>query len=273
MGGAAFNVAWNLQGLGRNPLFVSALGQDNEADVIRQKMSRHGLDTRGLQTNEYSTGKVEVRFDDGEPSYRIVSQQAYDFLQPFPDDLASVDDIGIIYHGSLIWRSPDSRNAVQSLRAGIDAPVFVDLNIREPWFQMQQLGSLLTGIDALKLNHRELEVITGRSLPEKEMLCDSALALLSRYSIRAVWVTCGDLGAFYFDNAGTEAFVPAVRIAQVVDTVGAGDAFSAAVIDGFLSQRSAGSILTDAVRFAARVCGLQGATTVDPSFYQSFQPG
>ncbi len=272
LGGAPFNVAWNLRGLGQDPLLVSAVGHDESAKKIRRKMNLHGLDPSALQTNDYPTGKVEVSFDEGEPNYQIVPDQAYDFLSSdklLATEVANFqDDIAIIYHGSLIWRSPTSRAAVETLRSKIAAAVFVDLNIRLPWFQNDQVREILTKVDSLKLNVDELSSLSGRELTEEAAIHSAASDLLIRYSVRSIWVTAGARGAYYFDNTGRIEFATAPSIAHFVDTVGAGDAFASVVIDGLLSNEPPDAILAKAVKFAAKVCELQGATTDDKRFYQ-----
>jgi fructokinase len=251
---------------------VSAVGRDSSAQEVRQKMSQHGLDLSGLQTNDYPTGQVEVSLDDGEPSYEIVPEQAYDFLctegLQGSNEGNAPNEFAIIYHGSLIWRSPTSRATVRTLRSTNNASVFVDLNIRMPWFLGDQVGEMLTNVDSLKLNIDELIRLSGQKLTNKNEIRSAASDLLEDYSIRSMWVTAGDRGAYFFDNAGRAEFAQAPDVETVVDTVGAGDAFSAAVIDGLMLNQPPDAILANAVQFAARVCRLQGATTTDAAFYQ-----
>ena len=270
LGGAPFNVAWNLCGFGQNPMFVSAVGQDQAADEIRQRMSQHGMDLTGLQSNEHPTGNVKVSFADGEPSYEIEPGQAWDFLNaqdPQSKQGSLSDDVAIIYHGSLILRSPASRAAVEALRSETDATVFVDLNIRLPWFQIGQVAETLSDVDSLKLSVEELATLAGREITDDKAIAAASDQVLSQHSLASLWVTAGADGAYYFDDQGQTEFAEATKIENLADTVGAGDAFSAAVINGMLKSHEPKSILADAVKFAAKVCGLQGATTDDKDFY------
>ena len=270
LGGAPFNVAWNLRGLGQNPVFVSALGHDQAADEIRQKMTQHGMDLSGLQSNDHPTGNVKVSFNDGEPSYEIEPGQAWDFInaQDLPLKQGSLrDDVTIIYHGSLIWRNPDSRAAVEALRSETDATVFVDLNIRQPWFEMNQVAEVLSDVDSLKLSIEELASLAQRELSDDKAISKASSEVLAKHSLASLWVTSGADGAYYFDDQGQTEFAEATKIDNLADTVGAGDAFSAAVINGMLKSHEPKLILAEAVKFAAKVCGLQGATTDDKDFY------
>lgn len=270
LGGAPFNVAWNLRGFGLDPVFVSAVGNDQAAAEIRQKMIQHGMDDSGLQSNDYPTGNVKVSFDNGEPSYQIEPDQAWDFItsQGLPLKQANlVDRVAVVYHGSLIWRNPASRVAVETLRSRTQATVFVDLNIRQPWFRVEQVSEILCNVDSLKLNVDELATLVGRELSGDKAIAAAAVEVLARYPLESLWVTAGAVGAYYFDCEGTSEFAAASNVETLVDSVGAGDAFSAAVINGMLTGREPKMILAAAVRFAGRVCGLQGATTSDQGFY------
>ena len=271
LGGAPFNVAWNLQGFGENPIFVSAVGHDQAADEIRQKMIQHGMEDSGLQSNDRPTGNVQVSFDDGEPSYEIEPNQAWDFLSAndLPFEQGNLpDEAAVVYHGSLIWRNPASRAVLESLRTKADATVFVDLNIRLPWFELDQAEQILSGVDSLKLSVDELATLAGQKLCDDKTIGAAAEKVLAQYSLDSLWVTAGAGGAYYFDDRKQSEFAAASDIDKLVDTVGAGDAFTAAVIYGMLNSHEPKSILTDAVKFAAKVCGLQGATTDDKNFYR-----
>ncbi|MGB7327147.1 MAG: PfkB family carbohydrate kinase, partial [Rubripirellula sp.] len=131
------------------------------------------------------------------------------------------------------------------------------------------VAEILQDVDSLKLNVEELEILTGHRLLNKNAIELSAAELLSEFSIGSLWVTAGADGAYYFDDTGQVEFGEAFPLERMVDTVGAGDAFASVVIDGLLSDKSPKQILSQAVRFASRVCGLPGATTDNKQFYQS----
>jgi fructokinase len=264
-------VAWNLQGLGHRPLFVSAVGQDLEANQIRHKMSQHGLDLDGLQTNRHPTGSVHVDFVESEPNYQILPEQAYDFIRADTEWLSEFQP-SIIYHGSLIWRSDTSREAIRKIRSETGARVFVDLNIRAPWFELDWLNEILAHVDFLKLNHEELKILTHCDCHDPASIESAARDLLNSpvaESVDSLWVTAGSDGAYYFNRNDRFAFAKAPEVRNMVDTVGAGDAFSAAVIDGTLKDRDPPDTLKSAVHFAASVCQIRGATTDQPGFYRS----
>ena len=81
LGGAPFNVARHLQAFGREPLMISRVGNDALGRNIRQAMEDWSMTLRGLQLDsQHPTGTVDVSFHADEPSYDIVDQRAYDFI-------------------------------------------------------------------------------------------------------------------------------------------------------------------------------------------------
>ncbi len=275
LGGAPFNVAWNLRGFGQRPLFVSATGQDETGDQVRQQMRSWGMDTACLQSlSEHPTGRVTVTLESGQPSYEILSDQAYDFVDFERLDSTchqAIKEAALMYHGSLAWRSPTTRNTMLKLRRELSVPVFVDLNIRQPWFDSDWLDAILSGVTWLKLNVDELAELCGRTLNENSSPASVGQAvadLKQRYPFEVCFVTAGDAGAYAIDANRQIVFQPTPKVERVVDTVGAGDAFAAIAIHGLLEGWGQPEILQHAVNFAARVCQINGATVDDPAFYQ-----
>ena len=115
--------------LGCVPRFISAVGFDEQADKVLDRMSQSQLPTDFVQRNQFSTGAVNVSFADGEPEYEIPLGQAFDHIEYDPATIESVTP-SLLYHGSLIWRNPTSRESLTHLRSNIQAPIFVDLNLR-----------------------------------------------------------------------------------------------------------------------------------------------
>lgn len=268
LGGAPFNVAWNLQGVGRHPFFISATGADPSGYEIRDTMTLWRMNLNGLQTHPgLPTGRVVVSFNDGEPSYEILADQAWDHIE-FRPQAWQLENIPLIYHGSLAWRSQQNRESIQQLRQRYSAPVFVDLNIRLPWFDHLWLDELLVDVRWLKLNLSELEVLTESTVVDLASAQAATRAIQDRFGCQSVFVTAGAEGAMFLDGHGKALQRPATRPETLVDTVGAGDAFSAAIIHGILSGWDDSKILVQATSMASRVCQLRGATTNDPGFYQ-----
>lgn len=293
LGGAPLNVAWNLAGLGLDPLFVSAVGDDDLGRDVLDRMTAFGMCTDGVAVLPgVPTGTVQVRMNNGEPEYDIVRNVAWDQI-PSPmqtmvgeNTLQSIIDTRVesskaagkpvlIYHGSLACRDDRSRSTIEFLRDGTEGSVFFDVNLRAPHYEHEVLDSLRRRASIVKLNLDELGELTrhlsgSASSPEATTtIAGDHFRESAAKSLETLLVTLGADGAIAYQPEGptlhrVESPVPAT----MVDPVGAGDAFAAVVIHGLLTNRSIDVVLPDAVAFASRVCGLPGATCGDRSFYR-----
>ncbi|MFP4606376.1 MAG: PfkB family carbohydrate kinase [Thiohalospira sp.] len=263
LGGAPFNVAWHLRGLGWPVRLVSRVGEDDYGRRIREAMARWELDPAGLQRDrEHPTGRVRVELVDGEPTYEIVTDVAWDAIDA-EAATAAAGHPELLYHGSLAARDPRSRRALEALRTRAEG-AFVDVNLRPPWWERERLGALLDGARWIKLNGDELAELVGGDDAA------SAEALRRRHGARGVLVTRGDQGAELHTGAGVERAMPA-PVARFQDAVGAGDALAAVFLLGELAGWAASTRLQRGVELASAVCGLRGAVSDDPAFYQPFR--
>ncbi|MEZ5502447.1 MAG: PfkB family carbohydrate kinase [Halioglobus sp.] len=176
LGGAPFNVAWHLQALGESPRLVSRVGDDARGDQVRAAMADWGLDTGFLQTDpRRPTGRVAVTITDGEPAYNIVPDCAYDHIET-----VSLPPGGLLYHGSLAARADASADTLRQLRAAGPRQVFIDVNLRPPWWRRAAVLQWLQGAHWVKLNSAELALLadatpsqdTGRAFLRRHQLQD-----------------------------------------------------------------------------------------------------
>jgi fructokinase len=261
LGGAPFNVAWHLQAFGQSPRIVSRVGRDTEGAQVRAAMEDWGLATDDLQTDpQRPTGRVAVSFADGEPAYDIVADCAYDNIAPI-----SAAPCRLLYHGSLAARAPTSAGALRQLRASGPQAIFVDVNLRPPWWSPGAVQQLLQGAHWVKLNSDELAALAGSTAS-----ADPEGDFLRRYQLRGLLVTRGARGAELLLDGGERLQVAPVADNEVVDTVGAGDAFAAVMLLGLLNDWAMPVVLERAQRFAGAVVGQRGATVNDREFYREF---
>ena len=263
LGGAPFNVAWHLQAFGQAPHLISRVGKDDEGEAVRSAMHDWGMDTSGLQTDaQRPTGRVNIRFvEGGEPEYDIVEQCAYDAIEAAPETLP---DCRLLYHGSLALREPASLQVVQRLKRCAPETVFVDVNLRPPWWDKQVVLEMLRGAHWVKLNTDELALLhamTGGSVPP-------AGEFLADHGLTALVLTHGVRGAELLTDSGEHLHVSPAGDTEVVDTVGAGDAFASVMILGLARDWPLGLTLQRAQDFASLLVGQRGATVRDPAFYQ-----
>jgi fructokinase len=261
LGGAPFNVAWHLAAFAAEPVFVSRVGEDALGARIASAMRAHGMSVAGLQRDRlHATGSVQVTLADGEPSYDIVDQRAYDFIDA--DALPPCAPNTLLYHGTLALRHADSAAALARLRAGTDA-VFVDVNLRDPWWTPEELPALLRAARWVKLNADELAQLA----PAGDSAESRAGALVQRHDLACVYVTLGAAGAFALSADGQLARVQPAASVDVVDAVGAGDGFASVLILGLLRGWGLADTLQRAQAFASAIVARRGATISDAAFY------
>jgi fructokinase len=265
LGGAPFNVAWHLQAFGLEPLFISSVGADPLGEEVRSAMQEWGMDLSGLQTDSlHPTGVVDVSFRRGEPHYHIVPDSAWDYIRP--EGLPALPADGLLYHGSLALRQVISRTSWQRLKEETSVPCFIDINLRDPWWNIEGIGQLLAGVRWLKINLDELALI----VPQVRDTESCIRHLLDSLPLAWLIVTQGEAGALAVSAQGERLHVRPEQAISVVDTVGAGDAFSSVLILGLLKGWPMEQTLRRAQQFAGAVVGLRGATSRERDFYQQF---
>lgn len=272
LGGAPFNVAWHLRGLGENPLFLGRVGEDPWGDEILMAMQSWGLQTLGLQRDpQHPTGQVQVLLQGSQPSYEILPDQAYDFIDPHLalKTLTEVPGAALIYHGTLATRTPAARAALKMFWQQTSLPTFFDLNLRDPWWDFDWVEECLQQATWAKMNQEELRLISG-NLETLDDLKTQAQMLRKRYNLNGLIVTLGAKGSLWITESGVFHQDP-ILVQRIVDTVGAGDGFCAVVIAGLLKGWDPQQILPVAAQFAAQICGIDGAIARDSRFYELVQ--
>jgi len=262
LGGAPFNVAWHLQAFGVQPVFVSCVGNDESGKKIRDEMQRWGMNQNHLQTDDHHpTGKVQIKFKDDEPQYDIVENCAYDFITP-----AKISaNCGLLYHGSLAIRNPVSAKALGNIKKQQQGKIFIDVNLRTPWWKKETLLHEIHSAHWVKLNEDELYTLQSDS----RSLEEDARRFLETYKLDGLVVTLGAKGALAITSNSNPIRVNPETTTNIVDSVGAGDAFASVLILGILKDWSLQSTLERAQIFASKIVGQQGATVQDMNFYQS----
>lgn len=264
LGGAPFNVAWHLQAFGLEPSLISRIGTDANGAEIAILMTDWGMSRAAVQIDEiHSTGCVLVEIQDGEPHYDIVADSAYDFISA--DLLPASTTDGILYHGSLALRNPISLAALQAFKTRHQGQIFVDVNLRDPWWQKETLLTLLADANWVKINEDELVQLCS----EGSDLTAKIEAFSRQFNLELLVVTRGAQGAIAFDNRQLIPVKP-VNTIQVVDTVGAGDAFASVLLLGLSKQWSIETTLERAQAFAGELVTRRGATISDREFYRLF---
>ena len=225
-GGAPLNVAYHLNKLGIEAIIVSAVGKDALGDELLAYITRCGLGTAFVNRHPtLPTGKVPVSLDDhGHASYTIEENVAWDDI----GTRANLPIAGAIVFGSLASRSAANREALMELLVRPDTLRVMDVNLRPPFDDSARVLELAAHANWLKVNLSELSQLTGVTVEGDPS--HAAQTLSSRTGVKRICVTGGVAGAWLIDD-GTQHFSPGVHV-NVVDTVGAGDAFTAALVAG-----------------------------------------
>ncbi len=263
LGGAPFNFAAQLARLGNRPALVSAVGEDERGRLALEQARALGVDSSFIAAvSTAATGVVLVELDaGGQPQYEIRRPAAYDFAQL--DDAAlgllSQDPPDWIYYGTLFASQDRPRRLLERvLEALPDVPRFYDVNLRPDSYDQELLMALLPEASVLKVNGdevREIQRMNRESDPGEEAF---ARRIAIQYAMRGICITRGEKGsALLWDGEWVEA--PGVHV-EVQDAVGAGDAFSAALMHGVAQNWPLRKRIEFANRVGALIASKAGAT-------------
>lgn len=265
LGGAPFNVAWHLRAFGNDPVFVSRIGRDREGALVEGVMRDWGLSAAQLQSDlQHPTGRVEVSFQDREPQYEIVPDSAFDFIAA--DQLSAAPTAGILYHGTLALRNQTSRRALEQLSADQGIKIFLDVNLRPPWWQLDEVKARMERATWVKMNQDELTQLG----PGSGDLHQDMSELVRRFALDQLVVTRGAQGAVVLTSTAQFHTLKPQTAVDPIDTVGAGDAFSAVYLHGLIHGWPLEPLLDKAQQFANMILAIRGATSSEQTFYREF---
>lgn len=267
MGGAPANFACHVRALGAGSRLITRVGDDDLGREILDWLPRHGLPTDTVEVDpEAPTGTVSVALgSDGQPRFTIHENVAWDRIEAGSLALAAAAGADAVCFGSLAQRSETSRRAIRAVvQATRPAALRIfDVNVRPPFVDRDVIAASLGMAGVLKLNDQELPLLAemfGLVGSIREQLA----ALSRRYELSAIAFTRGGQGSLVF-RGGEWSDHPGEPV-EVVDTVGAGDAFTAVLAVGLLSGWPLDAINRKANRVAAYVCSQPGATPPLPGW-------
>lgn len=265
LGGAPTNFAWHAHALGAKAQVISRVGKDERGEEIRRRLVQMGLSEQHIQTDEIrATGTVTVELSSrGVPEYIIHEGVAWDHIAVTEEALDLVRSADAVCFGSLAQRESVSRQSIQTLLSSArrEAWRIFDINLRQHYFSREVIESSLKLANVLKLNDAELPVVAKLFGAAGDI--KSQIELLARkFDLRVVALTWGAEGSWlYMDGRWSEQGSSKV---EVIDTIGAGDSFTAALCLGLLRGMELDRINAAANEIAAFVCGDAGATPVLP---------
>jgi fructokinase len=266
LGGAPANFAFCAQDLGARAVVVSRVGADGLGDEILEALDRRGIDTTLVSRDPaLPTGTVAVEVDaNGKPSYRIRENVAWDAIESSAATRERLGRTDALCFGSLAQRDRRARASIRELVACVPAESLriFDVNLRQRYYTAEALIASLELASALKLSDDELPVLEATLGVHGEPAA-SLEQIARRFDLRLVALTRGAAGSILWADGRTSEH-PGVPV-DVRDTVGAGDAFAAAMAMGWLAGHSLERIQEEASRVAAFVCTCEGAAPALPT--------
>lgn len=263
-GGAPANVAFQANQLGCRGIVCSRVGCDELGDELVAFLAQQGLQTDWVERDaKHPTGTVTVDTSrPNEPTYVIHEPVAWDFLQLDDSWKSLFAQTSAVCFGTLAQRSPVSRDTIhQALAAtGPECLVVYDVNLRQKWYERAWIEQSLARSHVVKLNGDEVGVLADLLECGSAEHVPFARALQERFDVEAVCITRAANGCLL---VGREDVVdlPGIRV-HVVDAVGAGDAFTAALIYGRLRGWPLSSQAAFANQVGALVASQPGAMPV-----------
>jgi fructokinase len=259
-GGAPANFACHCRALGAQSYVISCIGDDARGERAVEFLQNHGVDTSALAVSDcYETGTVVVTLDSaGQPSYAIKEGVAWDHL-PYSDNLDAIArELDAVCFGTLGQRDATSRETIQRFLAATPSRCLrvYDVNLRQSYWTEDVIRTSMTLANVVKLNDEELQVIAP--MHDLEGSDETIIrSLLELYGLKLVALTRGSRGSLIITPDAVSE-VAGVEV-SIADTVGAGDAFTAAMVTGYLNSWSLEKTNLFANRVAAFVCSKIGA--------------
>lgn len=259
LGGAPANFAYHINALGGVGIPVSRIGNDDLGREAVFVLGENRVSAEHISIDQiFSTGTVNATIDEhGVATYTFPDNVAWDFLafDETTRTLAGTSDI--ICFGTLAQRSEVSRKAIKKLLVGAPQALQIyDINLRQDFYTPGRIRASLALADVLKINDDELRLMIDMfSLPDSER--EALDVLLCRHDLKLAVLTRGSRGSLILSPTDVSD-LPGTPT-SVVDTIGAGDSFTAAMALAYLHGQSLDEINRYATRVAAHVCGQAGA--------------
>jgi fructokinase len=260
LGGAPANFAHHAKALGAECSLVTRIGDDELGRAILRRCDEAGFAQETIQVDDIAlTGTVSVSLSSGGvPSYVIHENVAWDRLTVTAPALDAVRRADAISFGSLAQRSDNSRQSIRTLVAAAPRHALrvFDINLRQNYFSRDVIHQSLGLANVLKMNDAELPLL-AQMFSVSGSIRQQMETVAQAFDLHLVALTRGSAGSLLL-RAGEWSDCPSAAT-TVVDTIGAGDAFTAALTLGMLCQMPLSQVNSLANEVACHVCGAAGA--------------
>lgn len=258
IGGSSTNASLHFAKQGLKTCLISAVGDDDDGIQLINNLTVKNLSTRLVQVKEnLPTSRVNVKLDEEQnASYKIAENVAWDDIALTEGAIESVKNADAFVFCSLTCRRKTTRKTVSELAENARLAIF-DLNLRAPFYEIETIKLLLEKADVLKINETELSYLRENFKINADNDEGSLTEISKRFGLKMICLTLGINGAMaLFDNQFYKQQGYKVKVA---DTVGAGDAFLASFVAGFLAGEKIPKILEHACLVGAFVTSKPGA--------------
>jgi len=265
LGGAPANFAYHVAQLGLDGIVVSAIGNDELGDEIVASFEEKGL-PHMLETSSCATGTVQVSVNErGVPQYTIEEGVAWDNIKYNETLKALANRTDCICFGSLAQRNPVSRHTIEQFLNDMPAGSYkiFDINLRQHFYTKEQIEKSFSLSNVLKINDEELDKVC-RMFGVSGTPIQQCQTLLATHGWKMLILTCGEMGSYVITPSDV-SFLETPKV-KVIDTVGAGDSFTAAFCTLLLKGEPVEKAHRRAVDVSAYVCTQAGAMPVLPNY-------
>jgi fructokinase len=261
LGGAPANFIYHIFKAGDEGIVISSISNDDDGKAILAELQQHGISTDYIQIDpEHPTGIVRVTIGcGGQPAYEIVENTAWDNIQFTPELSALIPDLDLLCFGTLAQRSEKSRGTIQKLIELLPAKTkkLYDINLRQHFYCQEIVEWSLKSANIVKLNDAELPAVYDLlEINYADNLLTDARRLTNLFNIDLLCVTRGEYGSLLIAD-DNHNYHPGFAV-QVNDTVGAGDAFTAAMAHHYLRGASLAEINEKANQLGSFVASQSG---------------
>jgi fructokinase len=271
LGGAPLNFIYHVKKLTGSGNIISRVGKDVLGNKVINDLNHVGISTGFIQHDTlHPTGIAKVGVDEnGNPDFKIDTERAFDFIELTEENENLINtETDCLYFGTLAQRSEISRETIRSFYSR-GLKYFVDINLRENFYDEEILRTTLEAADFIKANYDEMHVLNDFFIQSEYSTEKVALDLMEKFNLNMIAVTRGKDGASIFENG--KKFNHTNIETKVIDTTGAGDAFSAMLCIGYLYGFEIPYINKLANDFAYDICQFEGALPKNDRVYESFR--
>lgn len=262
-GGSPASLVFHANQLGAQGCAISTVGQDALGDELLKEMDANKIKYIATRVKR-PTGTVKVTLKGGNPIYEILEDVAWDYIQVTEEAKEMISHADAVAFGTLALRSSVSRGSILKLisLAPKDALKFYDFNLRQNYYNPENIEKLLQLSNVIKINAKELEILT-LMLGIRNMTNDEiARLLIKKYNLRYFILTAGGNYSCVYDQK--EVSFIKTPFVQIADTVGSGASFSGAFLYSILTGASLRDAHKKAVEIGAFVCMNSGAWQKHP---------